>query len=65
MRLIIDVTDDTPIKEMEKMVNEIKEQYREHIIDLGFVIDAKTIRDLDIMYNNIMNKNRDDQDELF
>lgn len=63
MRLIIDVADDTPLKEMERMVKEIKDQYKEYVIDLGFVMDAKTIRDLDLLYNNIMKKN--DKDNLF
>jgi len=48
MRMIIDVADDISLKKMEQMHEDIAKKYKEYVVEMGWIINGKFIRNKDI-----------------
>lgn len=65
MRMIIDVSDDTPLNTMQKMHDDIQKKYKEYVVDMGWVIEGKFVRNKELEEQEIKQGTKDPFDNMF
>lgn len=65
MKMIIDVADDIPLEKMQKMFDSIEKDYDEYVVDMGWVIKGKFVRELEKKEEKIKQESKDPFDTMF
>ena len=65
MKLVLDVADDIPLGTMQSIYDGIEKQYSEYIVEMGWVVKGKFVKQLEEKEKEIKEQPADPYDKMF